>query len=234
MAQPHETGNPLVTANKPITDLLGAPLGPDWTVEGLAEQLLSAIAAQRSEEAQEFVFDAAGGTDRQSRRLLRPLLACLATKSAAEAGTSATLYGGHFSFKRTGPTGPVWILGQFENRPGSVRVTLRRSPSLPEGPEARPGQLAALTNAPPQSSDKALSAPTAEVLTILEYLKSGPKTYSQIRHFLYLEGWETRSSETSRMIDELVAQALVEVESTKGEHRLTSRGRSVTDGLAAA
>jgi hypothetical protein len=136
-----------VTANNPITDLLSTPLGPDWTVEGLAEQLLGAIAAQRSEEAQEFVFDADATTDRQSRRLLRPLLACLATKSAAEAGTPANLYGGNFSFKRPGPKGPVWILGQFDNRPGSVRLALRRSNSPPEGPGAKPGQPAALTGA---------------------------------------------------------------------------------------
>ncbi len=133
MAQSHETGNLLVTTNNPITDLLGAPLGPDWTVEALAEQVLDAIAAQRSEEAQEFVLDADATTDRQSRRLLRPLLACLATKSAAEAGTPAELYGGHFSFKRPGPKGPVWIFGQFENRPGSVRVTFRRCSSPPPG-----------------------------------------------------------------------------------------------------
>ena len=147
MAQAHETSNPIVTANNPIIDLLGAQLGPDWTVEGLAEQVLGAIAAQRSDEGEEFVLDADATTDRQSRRLLRPLLACLATKSAAEAGTPANLYGGHFSFKRPGPKGPVWILGQFENRPGSVRVTLRRSSSPPESSEARPGQPAALTDA---------------------------------------------------------------------------------------
>jgi hypothetical protein len=131
MAQSHETGNPFVTASNPITALLRAPLGPDWTVEGLAEQVLGAIAAQRSEEAQEFVLDADASTDRQSRRLLRPLLACLAAKSAAEAGTPANLYGGHFSFQRQGPQGPVWILGHFENRPGSVRLALRRSSSPP-------------------------------------------------------------------------------------------------------
>src|SRR6266567_6625132 len=105
MAPSHETGNPLVTANNPITDLLGAPLGPDWTVEGLAEQVLGAIAAQCSEETPEFVLDADATTDRQSRRLLRPLLACLATKSAAEAGTPANLYGDHLSFKRPAPKG---------------------------------------------------------------------------------------------------------------------------------
>jgi hypothetical protein len=113
-------------------------------VEKLAEQLLDAIAAQCSEEAQEFVVDADAALDRQSRRLLRPLLACLATKSAAEAGTTVDLYGGHFSFKRLGPKGPVWILGQFENRSGNVRVTLRRSNSPPEGLGAMPAQPAAL------------------------------------------------------------------------------------------
>jgi len=144
MAQTYETGNPIVTANNPITDLLGAPLGPGWTVEGLAEQVLGAVAARRSEEGQEFVLDADTATDRQSRRLLRPLLACLATKSAAEAGTPVNLYGGHFSFQRPGPQGPVWILGRFENRPGNVRVMLRRASSPPEGPGTRPGQPAAL------------------------------------------------------------------------------------------
>jgi hypothetical protein len=129
-------------ANHLITDLLGAPLRPDWTVEGLAEQVLGAIAAQGSEEAHEVVLDADATADRQVRRILRPLLACLATRSAAEAGTPANLYGGHLCFKRPGPQGPVWILGQFENRPGSLRVTLRRSNSPPEALEARPGQPA--------------------------------------------------------------------------------------------
>jgi hypothetical protein len=128
-----------------MSDLLSAPIGPDWAVEGLAEQVLGAIAAQRSEDGEDYVLDADTTTDRQSRRLLRPLLACLATKAAAEAGTPVNLYGGHFSFQRPGPRGPVWILGQFENRPGSVRVTFRRSSSPPVDPEARPGQPPALT-----------------------------------------------------------------------------------------
>src|SRR5216684_4108975 len=103
MAQSHETGNSTVTVDNPLTELLAAPLSPDWTVEGLAERLLGAIAARRSEEAQEFVLDADATTNRQSRRVLRPLLACLATKSAAEAGTAANLYRGRLSFERLGP-----------------------------------------------------------------------------------------------------------------------------------
>lgn len=122
-----------MTAHNPIADLLNAPPGPDWTVEGLAEELLSIIAARPAEEAQEFVVEADTLSDRQSRRLLRPVLACLATKSAAEAGTPADLYGGPLTFQRPGPTGMVWVVGQFENRPGRVRLTLRRSSGPPRG-----------------------------------------------------------------------------------------------------
>ena len=32
-----------MTAGNPIADLLAAPLSPDWTVEGLAEQLLNVL-----------------------------------------------------------------------------------------------------------------------------------------------------------------------------------------------
>jgi hypothetical protein len=125
-----------MTADNPLTDLLSTPLRPDWTVEAMAEELLGVLAAQPSEGLQEFVLDADTIADRSSRRLLRPLLACLATKSAAEAGASANLYSGRLTFQRSGPGGPVWILGQFENRPGAVRVSFRRSTS----PHSEPGQ----------------------------------------------------------------------------------------------
>ena len=111
----------------PITDLLAAPLGSDWTIEGLAEQLICTIAAYPKGEVHEFALDAETTVDRQTRRMLRPLLACLATKSAAEAGTPATLYAGHLSFKRSGPDGPVWVVGEFENMPGTVP---RRVPTV--------------------------------------------------------------------------------------------------------
>jgi hypothetical protein len=116
-----------VTAENPLTDLLSAPLSPDWTIEGLAEQLLCTIASQPKEAGKKLVLDSASAVDRQSQRVLRPLLACLATKSAAEAGTPPNLYGGQLCFKRIGPDGPVWIFGEFENKPGSVRIALRRS-----------------------------------------------------------------------------------------------------------
>jgi hypothetical protein len=125
-----------MTDDNPIAGLLAAPLGPEWTVDALAEQLLGAIAAQPSEGMQEFVLDADTITDGQSIRLLRPLLACLATKSAAEAGTTVNLYGGCLSFMRQGPTGPVLISGQFENTPGVARVALRRSTLRPQNSEA--------------------------------------------------------------------------------------------------
>jgi hypothetical protein len=127
-----------MTADNPLTDLLSTPLQSDWTVEALAEELLGVLAAQPSEGLQEFVLDADTIADRSSRRLLRPLLACLATKSAAEAGTSGNLYGGRLAFQRPGRGGPVWILGQFENRPGAVRASFRLCTSPPEHSE--PGQ----------------------------------------------------------------------------------------------
>jgi hypothetical protein len=147
-----------VTADNSIADVLGAPLGPDWTVEGLAEQVLGAIAARGPEDGHEFVLDAETIMDPQSRRLLRPLLACLATKSAAEAGTPANLYGGHFSFKRTGPNGPVWILGQFENRAGNVRVTFRLSSSPTDSPAAMPRKPAVLNDTASQGPPPAHNA----------------------------------------------------------------------------
>lgn len=115
-----------MTAENPLADLLAAPLSSDWTIEGLAEQLLCTIASQ-PKEAKDLRLDAAATTGRQSQRVLRPLLACLATKSAAEAGTPPNLYGGQLCFKRNGPDGPVWILGEFENRPGRMHVAFRRS-----------------------------------------------------------------------------------------------------------
>jgi hypothetical protein len=118
-----------VTAENPLADLLAAPRSPDWTIDGLAEELLRAIALRPEEEAKDLRLDAAAATDRQSQRVLRPLLACLATKSAAEAGTAPHLYGGQLCFKRNGPDGPVLILGEFENRPGRVSVAFRRSPA---------------------------------------------------------------------------------------------------------
>lgn len=117
--------------NNPISNLLAAPLNPDWTIAKMAEQLLCTISQSRDagieEDTQEFVLDADAVTDQQTRRLLRPLLACLSVKSAEENGTQATIYGGPLSFKRPGPDGPVWILGQFDNRQGSVRISLRLS-----------------------------------------------------------------------------------------------------------
>ena len=152
----------MTTAN-PISDLLSARLSSDWTVEQLAEKVLCAIAAQDPEEAQEFVLDADATTDRQSLRLLRPLLACLATKSAAEAGTLANVYGGRLVFRRPGHEGPVWILGQFENRPGTVRVTFCRTNSPPPNSEFTNGQRlgeASIESSPNGDSRDALKTST--------------------------------------------------------------------------
>ncbi len=120
-----------MTAANSIMDLLAAPLDADWTVERLAEEVLGVIVAQPKDQDETLRLDATTALDRQSQRILRPLLACLAMKSAAESGTPPSLYGGRVSFKRSGPEGPVWILGEFENRAGNVRVSFRRSDVAP-------------------------------------------------------------------------------------------------------
>lgn len=129
-----------MTANNPIADLLAAPLDPQWTIDRLAEQVLGTIAAQPPGEAQEFFFTADAAMDRQSRRLIRPLLACLATKSAAETGMPVNVFEGQLSFKRADSQRPVWIHGQFVNRPGKICITLHRSTSLPESAPTRNGE----------------------------------------------------------------------------------------------
>ena len=126
-----------MTAGGTITDLLSAPLAPDWTVEGLAEGVLSAMAAQPV-AGPELVVAVDDVTDRQTRRLIRPVLAYLASRSAAETGTPVNLYGGRLTFNRSTPTGPAWVVGEFENRPGYVRLALRRSASPAPADETRP------------------------------------------------------------------------------------------------
>lgn len=131
----------MITVN-PIAAVLAAPLGPDWTIERLAEDLLDRIAVQPEGDIIEYVLNAENVEDRQSQRLLRPLLACLATMSVHSAGESASdLYGGDLLFERFSPQGSVWIIGQFKNRPGETKIAFRRSSPrtrLTESNSARP------------------------------------------------------------------------------------------------
>jgi hypothetical protein len=110
------------TIRAPILELLAAPLDPEGTVEGLAERLLSLVAA---DPAAEMTLTYEDLLDRQSQRLIRPLLACLAQKSETETGKPLNLFTGPLEFVRIGPTGRVHIHGEFENRPGAVRLILR-------------------------------------------------------------------------------------------------------------
>lgn len=96
-------------------------------MDSVAERVLSFVATQPEESEQEFAVALDDATDRQTRRLLRPLLACLAVKSASEADATVNLYGGRLSFARPGPSGPVWVVGDFENQAGNVRIALRRA-----------------------------------------------------------------------------------------------------------
>jgi hypothetical protein len=133
-----------VTGENPIMDVLMSPLTEDTTIDRLAEQLLCTIGQSRSQHP--FTLDAANATDRQARRLFRPLLACLAMKSALETGSEGSVYGGSLSFTRPGPHGPVLILGEFDNRQANARITLQR-----HGPDA----AARATDVPPQKDASA-------------------------------------------------------------------------------
>ncbi|MGL4421512.1 MAG: DUF6800 family protein [Gemmataceae bacterium] len=101
---------------------MAKPLAPDWTIEAFAEQFLDAVVAHPGE----CVVDAQQLTDRQSVRLMRPLLANLATKYAEATGQPLSLYEGILSFTRNSPSGPVSIVGEFVNRPGKVHLNLSR------------------------------------------------------------------------------------------------------------
>jgi hypothetical protein len=112
----------VINKRAPILEILAAPLDPEGTIEGLAERLLSLVAANPAAELT-LAYEAL--LDRQSRRLIRPLLACLAQKSEAETGKRINLFHGSLEFVRTGQSGRVHILGEFENRPGTARLALR-------------------------------------------------------------------------------------------------------------
>lgn len=147
--------------NNLIIGMLSAPLGPDWTVDWLAEQVLAAIASQEPEDGREsdqLVLDADAISDRQSRRLIRPLLACLAQKSAAEEGTAPNLYEGRLTFKRQNRSGPVWVVGEFKNTPGRVFIALRRSNSPTHRHQSTINHVAVVPHADAQPGN---SAPTS-------------------------------------------------------------------------
>ncbi len=128
----------MITPN-PIVEILKAPLDPHWTIEGLTVRVLDAIATQT--EDRDIVVDAATLSDRQSLRLIRPLLACLANMSATE----TSLYGGTLTFRR----GTACIRGQFENQPGRIVLALRRFDNEPlegTGDSSSPSTLKPLSD----------------------------------------------------------------------------------------
>ena len=106
-----------------LVELLASPLPADWTIDGLAERLLSRVATGTGDDPP---VDGAALPDRQSQRLIRPLLACLAKLSADEGGAAFDPYGGTLEFVRAGPTGAVRITGEFVNRADAVRLALTR------------------------------------------------------------------------------------------------------------
>jgi hypothetical protein len=77
---------------------------------------------------------------------------------------------------------------------------------------------------PPEKSSRSVPL-TLDQRGILESLQSGPQMPFAISRHLYQIGSETRRSELSRLIDELISAGLVELTSKPGELRLTPRGR---------
>ena len=132
-----------------IAEVLSGQLEPQGGLVGLAEKMLSAIVCE--EHSQEFDFDADIAADQQAQRLIRPLLACLATLSANENGTCANHFFGPLQFRRPGPNGPIWIVGEFDNRMGSIWIKLRRStsPILSQGSTMQPAEV---MTAPPATT----------------------------------------------------------------------------------
>ena len=162
MAQSHQAGDSTVTAENPITEILATPIGPDWTIEALAEQLLCRIASKPKEEAREFFLRRNGyrstiAADSSTvARLSSDQVGC-------RAGTTPNIYGGHLVFKRNGPEGLVWIRGEFQNKPGNVCLAFQKpsapyeitNPSTSEEPISRtttPEILSSSSTAPTQEA----------------------------------------------------------------------------------
>jgi hypothetical protein len=142
LKQAVQASDPIVTSSHLLIELLGAPLGPGG-IQGLAQKVLSTIYENKAAE-QEFILDASGATNPRARKLIRPLIACLAKMSAEQAGVPVSLYGGHISFKRNGPEGWFDILGDFENTHARARATFRADPA----PKSEPIASRLETNSP--------------------------------------------------------------------------------------
>jgi hypothetical protein len=126
-AHPRKASHPPVTIDS-IADFLDAPLEADWTVDRLAERLLESVARRNDGSVWSLVVDKSTGS--QARRLIRPLLACLASKAGDESGVPVDPFGGTLSFIRSGPNGEVAIDGEFENRPGQIGIRFTTSSLL--------------------------------------------------------------------------------------------------------
>jgi hypothetical protein len=127
-----------MNAASPVLELLADPhAAAARSLDELAETLLRRAAEPRAEVS----VALADLPDPHARSLFRSLLACLARKSAQEAGTALDPYGGTLAFVRDTPDGPVRIDGTFDNRAGTARLTLPPPRPHPDGrpPHARGG-----------------------------------------------------------------------------------------------
>lgn len=102
-----------------------------------------------------------------SQRLMRPLVACLAQKSAAEGRTAPRLYEGCLILNRQSGGAAVWVVGEFNNTPGKVFVTLRRSESPPPNQQTAASQVAIVSPVDDRLGDSPTTSAPGQMSLIL-------------------------------------------------------------------
>lgn len=118
-----------------LHELLADPAALTRPLDTLAEQLLARLAAELK-PLPPTTRDALPSP--QARARFRPLLACLARKSAQENGTAFDPHGGTLTFVRPGLRGPVRITGTFDNHSDAVRLVFHAPEPLPDHTHAPP------------------------------------------------------------------------------------------------
>ena len=147
MAQSREAGNPTVTAENPLTDLLAAPLSPDWTHRGTggATALHDRIAAEGGSEGAPSRREPPPQIDNlsvfsgrclpASQPSQRPKREPLPTFTEASSASRETALTGRFGFWASSRTSPAACVSRSSERPlprrSASRKELTYQPFLP-------------------------------------------------------------------------------------------------------
>lgn len=75
------------------------------------------------------------------------------------------------------------------------------------------------------------SVQSIEQLCVIECLLGGPKTYSEIRRYLYMTGCDIPANTTVAVLAVLTREGLIEGDSPRGTFQLTARGKEVASRL---